>query len=151
MTHHLLFVGFGLKDDHFHEIVHDVRRAMPNDHGSSTSLGTVLTLNTDPLQELAWKEKLSFISMDYPFSSDPARTLEIFLDALTCYSTASHSYFLAPRYEGGLIMKERQLRNEILKLKTLPAAVGESSVVGVIDEMLRTLGWSENASYDGEL
>ncbi|MGO4228941.1 SIR2 family protein [Arthrobacter sp. YAF34] len=151
MTHHLLFVGFGLKDDHFHEIVHDVRRAMPNDAGGSGSLGTVLTLNTDPLQELAWKDKLSFISMEDPSSSDSARTLEIFLDALTCYSTESHFYFLAPKYEGGLNAKEKQLRREILKLKTLPAAVGESSVVGVIDEMLRTLGWSENASYEGEL
>lgn len=151
MTHHLLFVGFGLKDDHFHEIVHDVRRAMPSDRGESASLGTVLTLNTDPLQELAWKDKLSFISMESPSSGDSARTLEIFLDALTCYSTASHFYFLAPKYEGGLNPKERQLRREILKLKTLPAAVGESSVVEVIDEMLRTLGWSENASYEGEL
>ncbi|WCI09657.1 SIR2 family protein [Arthrobacter sp. OVS8] len=29
ITHHLLFVGFGLADDHFHEILHDVRRALP--------------------------------------------------------------------------------------------------------------------------
>lgn len=151
MTHHLLFVGFGLKDDHFHEIVHDVRRAMPHDPGQPASLGTVLTLNADPLQELAWKEKLTFISMEHPMSRDCGRTLEIFLDALTCFSTASHFYFLAPKYEGGLNSKERQLRREILKLKTLPAAVGESSVVGVIDEMLRTLGWSETASYQGEI
>jgi hypothetical protein len=151
MTHHLLFVGFGLKDDHFHEIVHDVRRAMPHDPGRSASLGTVLTLNADPLQELAWKDKLAFISMEHPMSGDSARTLEIFLDALICYSTASHFYFLAPKYEMGLNAKERQLRREILKLKTLPAAVGDSSVVGVIDEMLRTLGWSENASYQEEI
>ncbi len=151
MTHHLLFVGFGLKDDHFHEIVHDVRRAMPNDRDRLASLGTVLTLNTDPLQELAWKDKLSFISMEHPMSGDSARTLEIFLDALTCFSTASHFYFLAPKYEGGLNGKERQLRREILKLKTLPAAVGDNSVVAVIDEMLRTLGWSKDDSYDGEL
>lgn len=151
MTHHLLFVGFGLKDDHFHEIVHDVRRAMPNDRDRPASLGTVLTLNTDPLQELAWKDKLSFVSMEHSMSRDSARTLEIFLDALTCFSTESHFYFLAPKYEGGLNGKERQLRREILKLKTLPAAVGDSSVVAVIDEMLRTLGWSEDGSYDGEL
>lgn len=150
MTHHLLFVGFGLKDDHFHEIVHDVRRAMRNDRDRPASLGTVLTLNTDPLQELAWKDKLSFVSMEHSMSGDSARTLEIFLDALTCFSTESHFYFFAPKYEGGLNAKERQLRREILKLKTLPAAVGGSSVVAVIDEMLRTLGWSEDDSYDGE-
>ncbi|MFT4469390.1 SIR2 family protein [Arthrobacter sulfonylureivorans] len=151
MTHHLLFVGFGLKDDHFHEIVHDVRRAMPSRQGGTGMLGTVLTLNADPLQALAWSDNLSFISMEDSAQEDLARTLEIFLDALTCYSTASHFYFLAPKYEGGLNPKDKQLRREILKLKTLPAARGESSVVDVIDEMLRTLGWSENASYHEEL
>ncbi len=151
MTHHLLFVGFGLKDNHFYEIVYDVRRALPDQGRNGQTLGTVLTLKNDRLQELAWKDKLSFVSMEADNPGDEPRVLEIFLDALISYSTFSHSYFLAPKYEGGLNAKERRLRTEILKLKKLPAARGESSVVGVIDEMLRTLGWSEEASYDAEI
>lgn len=44
LTHHLLFVGFGLTDDHFHEIVHDVRRALPNNASNNHQMGTVLSL-----------------------------------------------------------------------------------------------------------
>jgi hypothetical protein len=151
MTHHLLFVGFGLKDDHFHEIVHDVRRALPGDAGRGPALGTVLTLKQDHLQQLAWRDRLKFVTMESNLSGDEPRTLEIFLDALICYSIDSHSYFLAPKYEGGLNAKERQLRTEILGLKNLRAANGDSSVVEVIDNMLMRLGWSRDASYEEEL
>ncbi|WP_143347924.1 SIR2 family NAD-dependent protein deacylase, partial [Enterococcus faecalis] len=44
-TRHLLFVGFGLTDDHFHEIVHDVRRAFPA--SGNGPLATALTLFAD--------------------------------------------------------------------------------------------------------
>jgi hypothetical protein len=51
ITHHLLFVGFGLKDDHFHEIIHDVRRAFPQ-HATDSStleifLDAILAFSTD--------------------------------------------------------------------------------------------------------
>lgn len=151
MTHHLLFVGFGLKDDHFHEIIHDVRRALPGNAGSGPTLGTVLTLKRDHLQELAWRDRPGFVTMESDSSDDEPRTLEVFLDALICYSIESHSYLLAPKYEQGLNAKEQQLRREILRLKTLPAANGTSSVVGVIDDMLRRLGWSSEVSYETEL
>jgi hypothetical protein len=44
ITHHLLFVGFGLRDDHFHGIIHDVRRAVPVVSGEAKPLATALTL-----------------------------------------------------------------------------------------------------------
>src|SRR4029453_8707073 len=63
LTHHLLFVGFGLADDHFHEIVHDVRRALPNDASKNHQMGTVLSLFQEPLQKLVWTGKLDILSM----------------------------------------------------------------------------------------
>jgi hypothetical protein len=63
LTHHLLFVGFGLADDHFHEIVHDVRRALPNDASMDHKMGTVLSLFDEPLQTLVWTGKLEIHSM----------------------------------------------------------------------------------------
>lgn len=97
MTHHLLFVGFGLADDHFHEIVHDVRRALPLDSKNDSGLATALTLFRDELDERAWKDKLTLVPMseDGKDVGESARTLEIFLDMLLAYATDSHSYFLA--------------------------------------------------------
>lgn len=39
MTRHVLFVGFGMRDDHFHEIIHDVRRAMVNSGATLDDIG----------------------------------------------------------------------------------------------------------------
>ncbi|WP_207346453.1 SIR2 family protein [Arthrobacter sp. E3] len=68
LTHHLLFIGFGLADDHFHEIIFDVRQALPETRNHE--FGTVLALQDDPLQRHLWKSPLrqagceSFVSFD---------------------------------------------------------------------------------------
>ncbi len=62
LTHHLLFVGFGLADDHFHEIVHDVRRALPHDVSKNHQMGTVLSLFQEPLHNLVWEGRLDILS-----------------------------------------------------------------------------------------
>ena len=113
LTHHLLFVGFGLADDHFHEIVHDVRRALPNNATMDHQMGTVLSLFDEALQRLVGTGKLEIHSMSsapVP-NADPAdvrialatagRELEIFLDMMAAYATDNHSYLLAPAYNQG--------------------------------------------------
>ncbi|QYF91099.1 SIR2 family protein [Arthrobacter sp. PAMC25284] len=149
ITHHLLFVGFGLSDDHFHEIMHDVRRALPAKEAGG-NFGTALMLDSDSMRQHLWGKHLSLVSMADPDSSEPdveqaARTLEIFLDALIAYSSDSHSFLLADAYDGGLSPDERKLREALLTLKSLPAANGASSAAPVIDRMLRELGWDGKA------
>lgn len=149
ITHHLLFVGFGLSDDHFHEIMHDVRRALPAREADG-KFGTALMLDCDSMRQHLWGKHLSLVSMADPDSSEPdveraARTLEIFLDALIAYSSDSHSFLLADAYDGGLSPDERKLRAALLALKSLPAANGASSAAPVIDRMLRELGWDGKA------
>jgi hypothetical protein len=61
ITHHLLFVGFGLADDHFHEIIHDVRRALPAQE-SGGRFGSALMLKRDAMQEKLWGKHLNLIS-----------------------------------------------------------------------------------------
>ncbi len=118
ITHHLLFVGFGLSDDHFHEIVHDVRRALPPSSDNDQILATALTLSENALDKHAWKGKLELLPMRTgPVDIDAAaRTLEIFLDMLLAYATDSHSYLLADGYSEALTAPENSLREKLLTL-----------------------------------
>ena len=118
ITHHLLFVGFGLKDDHFHEIIHDVRRALRQDADSTQTIATALTLHANPLNDMLWNKKLNLISMGEwtgdESIAESARTLEIFLDALLAFSTDSHSYLLSEGYGDALSPAEKVLRDGLM-------------------------------------
>lgn len=152
LTHHLLFVGFGLADDHFHEIVHDVRRALPIDASKNHQMGTVLSLFHEPLQKLVWAGKLDILPMaGGPASdADPAdvhtalvtagRELEIFLDMMAAYATDNHSYLLAPAYNQGLADDELHLRRQLLALVSEERSAGTAEVWAVLDKALRELG-----------
>ena len=153
LTHHLLFVGFGLADDHFHEIVHDVRRALPHDGSKNHQMGTVLSLFHEPLQNLVWEGRLDILPMS---GSAPAtkcgqasiqtavamagRELEIFLDMMAAYATDNHSYLLAPAYNRGLTKGEDDLRQQLLVLSRHERSADTEEVWSVIDAALRKLG-----------
>jgi hypothetical protein len=142
ITHHLLFVGFGLSDDHFHEIVHDVRRAFPELSAENHDVATALTLSRDPLDEYAWKDKLTLLPMseDAPIA-DAARTLEIFLDMLLAYAVDSHSYLLANGYREVLTEEETSIRAKLLELgNSLSAEERASSGGRRVLAMLEDLG-----------
>ncbi|MCU1569743.1 MAG: hypothetical protein JWR33_484 [Naasia sp.] len=145
MTRHLLFVGFGLADDHFHEIVHDVRRTTRQ----SATLGTVLTLRDDPLAMTIWSEELTFVraavaTEDSPRSS--SRAIEIFLDAVMALATDRHPFLLAEGFEDGLDADELTLRQELL---ALDRAAGEdvrgTEAWAHVDRALRELGLGHSA------
>ena len=145
MTHHLLFVGFGLADDHFHEILHDVKQAMPQEGRDKEGSATALMLSTDPLDRRMWSNQLTLVPMNVESSKESrtssGRTLEIFLDLLVALSTDSHSYLLAEGYEGALTEPERSLRETLLDLtKRLTDDEGRSSGGVRLREMLAKLG-----------
>lgn len=112
MTRHLLFVGFGMGDAHFHEIVHDVRRALPD---RDSQFGTVLTLSDDEVTRRLWSKDLKFVKLDSP------RMLELFLDAMLAYGATSNSYLLAEGYETALDDADLEVRRA---LESLRATVG---------------------------
>lgn len=145
ITHHLLFVGFGLADDHFHEIVHDVRRALPAKK-SGDHFGSALMLERDVMQEKLWGKHLNLVDMKDPDSSDScpaaaARRLEIFLDALVAHASDSHSFLLAPHYGEGLTEEESRLRNALLEVARVSSSGNASSTTHVVLRMLGELGW----------
>lgn len=133
ITQHLLFVGFGLADDHFHAIVHDVERALSGDNKMKEALGTALTLFDDPLQSRLWAGKLRLVPMskESTEASEAARSLEIFLDALLAYATDSHTYLLAPEFRSALTTTEQRLADHL-----------KAFIQSVSDEEKQTPAWS---------
>lgn len=145
-THKLLFVGFGLGDDHVHAIVHDVRKALPP-VGSDFTFGTALMLKNDPLQARLWKGKLDVLAMDDGFDdqdqSDPPRTLEIFLDCLLAHAVNSQTFLLKDGYRDSLTEAEQLLRQRLTNLaREVTAAERQTSSWPRVAEALGALGWS---------
>lgn len=141
MTQHLLFVGFGLEDDHFHEILHDVRRALPKAPHEKNGIATAMMLSKDPLGERMWSNQLSLVSMGPETNGRTARALEMFLDYLVAMATDSHSYLLAYGYEQALTDAEQLLRKRLQDLSDqLTDEETKSSGGRRLQEMLAELG-----------
>ncbi|MBC7761118.1 MAG: SIR2 family protein [Candidatus Saccharibacteria bacterium] len=150
ITHHLLFVGFGLADDHFHQIIHDVRRALP-EYGRN-EFATALTMRHDPLEKMLWNGQLKLVPMGPADGEVPTagRLLEIFLDALLAYATDSHSYLLHKDFDSSLEKDERELRRKVLAFtSTIEAQERAVPAWGVIERMLEALGGDQVEAVRG--
>lgn len=141
MTRHLLFVGFGVQDPHFHEIVHDVRRAVPTEQ----KFGTVLTtFKEDLIRQRLWERDLDFIHLETP------RLLEIFLDAVLAYGTSSHSYLLADGYGSSLSSADRAVSKSLKKMaEAIPHEARTGAAWDAVWGMLTNLGWTSESAPNG--
>lgn len=118
VTKRLVFIGFGLGDDHFHQILHDVREVSPE---TISRRAIALTLIDDSLEQKAWKDKITLQPMS-PHNTDLAvagRILEIFLDYLLMLSTDGREYLLDPAYESQLTEPEHRLKDLIIEIHSL--------------------------------
>jgi hypothetical protein len=147
MTRHLLFVGFGLADDHFHEIVHDVRRTVGEP--GLAKIGTVLTLREDPLEMTIWKDEFRFVRPEAAGDDSPqssSRALEVFLDAVMALASDRHSFLLAEGFEDGLDEDELSLRRELIRFtRKITHGARNTSSWTHVDRMLRELGLGHRA------
>lgn len=149
LTHHLLFVGFGLTDTHFHEIIFDVRRAIPLDQ--QKHFGTVLTLSYDEMQNKIWNGQLDIVPMSEAGEAlsipEAAHRLEIFLDMLAACSSDSHAFFLAPHYSGGMSADDLKLRNQLLDLAEANKGQIGQAAWQVLEVSLKAMGWDPHHPY----
>jgi hypothetical protein len=113
ITRHLLFVGFGFKDDHFHEIMHEVREAFPHDRHASWRFGTALMLGENPLEDQLWGKDLEIVRMPGENTTHQGRTLEILLDRVLAESVTGTAFLFDPRYGQVLGEVEDRLRNRL--------------------------------------
>lgn len=113
LTRTLLFVGFSLADDDFHEIAFDVRSVMPE----SREFGSVCLVANQPYLKALWGNELEFID----FSEDGAETnvisaaacrrLEIFLDYVAAMAATPVRHLFNPALDGVLTDEERAIRD----------------------------------------
>jgi len=138
VTRHMLFVGFALRDDHFHSVVHDVRRAL-GDTERTGKLGTALLLEPDELQQELWEKDLSYVATGNG-GLDSARRLEIFLDLVLSLASGSDEYLFDATFEEVLTDDERALRDELAELASRESAFAGAPAWQRVRQLLDDLG-----------
>ncbi|MCV7281689.1 SIR2 family protein [Mycolicibacterium flavescens] len=138
----MVFVGYSLEDEDFHELIDEVRAA----RGDTMEIGrgVALTLCENPLDRQLWAKDLDIV----PMVTDPgikipeaARELELFLDLVGYLSTTSASFFLDESYSD-LSDNEAELRDALATLATKTAGSPVDSVSHMVERFLRDLGAS---------
>lgn len=143
LMRHMLFVGYSLHDEDFHELMYEVRAAR-GEAGRGSSNATVLTLGDDGLDRQLWEDDLSIV----PIIARPAkevskpvaaRQLEIFLDLVGYLATTSAAFFLDSTYRK-LSEDERPLRDSLTELAKSTRNDPPGSVGYIVSRFLRQLG-----------
>lgn len=137
VTRHMLFVGFGLGDDHLHAVLHDVRRALGNQR--TGRLGTALLLEHEKLQEELWRRDLEYVAMGG--GADAPRRLELFLDLLLQTATSSAAHLFVPKFDDVLTLDELALR-DALRDHVLTMPHGDGAAWELVGALATQLGWS---------
>lgn len=148
MTRHMLFIGYSLSDEDFHQLVDEVRAARAAGPDTNVKFGTVLTLFDDPLFHTLWSDDLTILSMaPQPLTpgaptgaevADAARRLQIFLDLLGLLAADRQAFLLDPDYVEILDEDEQALRDSLITLaQQLPNEHGTTwdQVRSLLDRM----------------
>ena len=118
MMRHMMFVGYSMRDEDFHELIYEVRHAL-GEESKVTRIGTVLTLETDPLTNELWTEDLHIVPMTSGESKmtleGRSRQLEMFLDLVGYLATTSAAFFLDKTYNA-VSEDEKDLRRDLSTL-----------------------------------
>ena len=151
LTRNMLFVGFSLSDDHFHAIVHDVKKALGSNpaRDGEESLGKALSLRPAGIVDELWSRQVTPITMCGPDSgsSEAARIMEIFLDFLSHEATASSDFLLDSAFEAMLTASERELKKVLIQiLSSASESVREAPAWTQVVRLMRDLGGDSSHS-----
>lgn len=142
LMRHMMFVGYSLQDEDFHELIHEVRSARGEDAGQAR--GTVLTLFDDGLERDLWEDDLHIVPMTTlpptpETVPEAARELELFLDLVGFLAATSAAFFLDPTYET-LSNDEAALRSALTRLIDLTDDSNKHTVGHKVRRFLKDLG-----------
>jgi hypothetical protein len=141
LTRHLLFVGFGFQDDHFHELMHEVREVLPKDGSKARKLGTALMLRADPIQSELWGHDVDIVAMPSSDRAERGRSLEIMLDMVLAHAREAGDFFLDDKFQQALSDDELLLKERILRFVE-ESSPGErrTAAWSTLADALRSLG-----------
>lgn len=143
MMRKMVFVGYSLSDEDFHDLLDEVRAARGNTD-TGAPYGTVLTLRDDNLERRLWKDDLDTVPMVQAkeFENDlpgAARQLELFLDLIGHLATTSAAFFLDESY-AELTTSESELIGPLNELVNLTANSEQNTVGAQVQHFLTGLG-----------
>lgn len=103
LTRHMLFVGYGLRDDDFHSLMHEVRSAFDSEKETG-KIGSVLNLFKNEAFTSLWNDLYvdsfgEFEAGDEAIG-EASRKLSIFLDYVGFLSASRISFLLEKTYDG---------------------------------------------------
>jgi hypothetical protein len=154
ITRHMLFAGFSLTDDNFHQIVDAVRKAVSTAGALTEHFGTALVLEEDQLMEELWRGDIKFVSMSNGetvrsegvnrVQAKLARRFEIFLDYLLGAATTNTPHLLDPDYSGVLTREETEVKTLLNEFKrnfeNISPAARETPAGIALSELLTSFG-----------
>jgi len=112
LTRHILFLGFSLRDDNFHVLVDEVRRALeglqPNEGAKDRRFGTIFIAPAAEFASSLWQSELNLEILGTDESY--ARNIEIALDYLAFAATSAVSHLLDDSFDAILTDEEHQLK-----------------------------------------
>jgi len=115
VTKYLLFVGYSLTDEDFHQLVDEIRIAIgPAD--SERALGTVLMTEEWPLAEI-WQDLLEDCQIGLDQSGSRNRHLQVFLDRVAHLATPHDAYLLDKSFEGLLRPEEEKISQSLIEVQ----------------------------------
>lgn len=138
VTKHLLFVGYSLSDEDFHQLVDEIRTAI-GPPGQRPRLGTVLTVAASPWAKL-WDDLLEVEQLGDGQPADGARRLQILLDRVAHLATSHHSHLLDPTFDGLLDSEEQRLASAMRDLERVADDIGDHPTAGAVRTTLRAFG-----------
>lgn len=144
ITRHMLFVGFSLNDDNFHQIIRAVKRALVRDPKDERPFGTSLVVAGNPVAEEMWQRDLRLLSMDAGGTSIPeaSRRLDMMLDRIGAGAASVSSHLFDPRYDDVLADPERRLRKLLEQLgDRADDDIRGTAAWAEIEAALVRLGW----------
>lgn len=138
-TRHMLFVGYGLKDEDFHELLYEVRRAI-GDPGANWIIGTAIVLQDEPLKAEIWGSTLRVVSVG---TSDDlnhcARDAARFLDLVGMLAADKYRFFLDDHYNHELFKEDAAIAAKLRELGAMDHS-HDSLVWDEIEQLLKRLG-----------
>jgi hypothetical protein len=130
VTKHLLFVGYSLSDEDFHELADEIRTALEPATTEPARLGTVLTVEDSAWGRL-WVDLFNVVQMGSGPPAVAARRLQIFLDRLAHVATSHYAYILDSSFDGLLAKEERKLATSLRKVDKLVSASTHPTALAV--------------------
>jgi len=139
LTRHLFVVGASMNDDNVVRLVHEVA-VLNAKRGGRAELGTVVTLQEDPLAAELWAPELRYLSVggEAPAQESAverdarliaaARQLDIFLDQVAQHAAGGAAVLLDPRYSA--LIQDEQERRTAQKLAQIRGWIEKWAEVG---------------------